>query len=385
MKHMLWFLAAVLAALAVGCGGARNKKAELPRPIPTTTLRLHTIDMPETYVADIQGVQFVEIRPRVEGFIETIFVDEGQKVHKGDKLFQISSAEYGESVREAKAHLKQAEAEYQMAAYERSRIGRLVSQNIISSIRLKQADSQLEVAELRVEQARAQLKRSLVSLNYTIISAPCNGYVNRITNKVGSLVNVESLLTSISDISEVFAYYKMNEADYLRYKRIQIKDNQDTVPLAKVELILPDGSTYEHRGQIETVEGDFERGTGSIAFRARFPNPQGLLRHGVTGKINMTTRLTDVLLVPQQSTFEIQEFTYVYLVDKQGKARIRSFRPAGRYNGFYVTQDFEPGTRIVYSGTQSVKDGMAVIPEEQSFQTVEQQTVPKAKTPSADV
>ena len=137
-----------------------------------------------------------------------------------------------------------------------------------------------------------------------------------------------------------------------------------------VELVLADGMVYSHKGRQETVEGDFERGTGSIAFRVRFPNPDGLLKHGVTGKVCMLTRMEDVCLVPQKSTFEIQDFTYVYLVDSLGVAKVRSFDPIERYQNYYITQDLQPNTAIVYEGVQMVKDGMSIRVDTVAFEDV---------------
>lgn len=359
-----------VAVLFAGCKENAGSEGKKDNHTPSLVLTMNSIDVPRTYVADIHGVQFVEVRPKVEGFIESIYVDEGQKVNKGDVLFKLSATEYSENVREAEAALKQAEAEYQMAVYEVSRIKRLVEKDIISGIRLEKAEAELEVAKLKVEQAGSQLQRSQLSYSYTTITAPYDGYVDRIPYKTGSLVNTESLLTTISDVSEVFAYYRMNEADYLKYRRAQLS-GKATVRTDSIVLTLSDGSVYEHLGKVETIEGDFERGTGSIAFRARFPNPDGLLRHGVTGKISMTTPMSDVYLVPQQSTFEIQEFTYVYVIKEDGTARIRSFEPLGRYHGFYIANDLEDSTRIVYSGIQGIKDGMEVkysdVPAQEAF------------------
>ena len=185
-------------------------------------------------------------------------------------------------------------------------------------------------------------------------------------------MNPESLLTNVSDISEVFAYYKVNETEYLRMRRAQLS-GENMQQLDNVELVLPDGSVYAHKGKQETVEGDFERGTGSIAFRVRFPNPDGLLKHGVTGKVRLMTHMSDVYLIPQKSTFEIQDFTYVYLFDKDGKVKVRSFNPIERYHNYYVTQDLEPNTTIVYEGVQMVKDGMEIKADTIPFEEVRQE------------
>ena len=182
-------------------------------------------------------------------------------------------------------------------------------------------------------------------------------------------MNPESLLTTVSDISEIFAYYKVNESEYLRLKRAQLS-GENLQQLDNVELILPDGSVYSHKGKQETVEGDFERGTGSIAFRVRFPNPDGLLKHGVTGKVRMMTHMEDVYMIPQKSTFEIQDFTYVYLFNEEGKVEVRSFNPIERFQNYYVTQDFPAGTTIVYEGVQFVKDGMQIKADTIPFEDV---------------
>lgn len=243
--------------------------------------------------------------------------------------------------------------------YEAERIGRLVDKQILSKIRLDQANKEKEVAQMKVEQAKAQMQRSQMDYSYTTITAPFDGYIDRIPYKTGSLVNPQSLLTTVSDISEIFAYYKVNESEYLEYKRQQLS-GQKQHEENNVELILPDGSIYSHKGTLETVEGDFERGTGSIAFRVRFPNPDGLLKHGVTGKVRMMTQMDNICLVPQKSTFEIQDFTYVYTVDSTSVVKVRSFQPLERYNNYYVTQDFTPNTAIVYEGVQMMKDGITI-------------------------
>jgi membrane fusion protein (multidrug efflux system) len=244
-----------------------------------------------------------------------------------------------------------------------------VEKQIFSSIRLDQVKREQEVVRMKVEQARAQWQRAQMDYGYTTIVSPFAGYVDRIPYKVGSLVNPESLLTTVSDISEVFAYYKVNESEYLRFKRAQLK-GENLQQEDNVELVLADGMVYSHKGRQETVEGDFERGTGSIAFRVRFPNPDGLLKHGVTGKVRMLTRMEDVCLVPQKSTFEIQDFTYVYLVDSLGVAKVRSFDPIERYQNYYITQDLQPNTAIVYEGVQMVKDGMSIRVDTVAFEDV---------------
>lgn len=349
----------ILLGALTACQSTGKEQTESNELIPITVLQPTNIELPRSYVADIQAIQFVEVKPKVEGFVEKIFVDEGQLVEKGQPLFQLSSEGYNEALKEAQASYKQAQAEFDMAKYEAERVKRLVDKQILSPIRLEQVNKEMEVASMKVEQAKAKMQRSQMDYTYTTITAPFSGYIDRIPYKTGSLVNPESLLTTVSDISEIFAYYRVNESEYLKFKRAELK-GENNQQVDNVELVLPDGSIYAHKGRLETVEGDFERGTGSIAFRVRFPNPEGLLKHGVTGKLRMMTRMENVYMVPQKSTFEIQDFTYVYIASEDGTAKVRSFQPLERYLNYYVTQDFQSNTAIVYEGVQLIKDGMTL-------------------------
>lgn len=365
-------LLCMATCLFVSCGQNRETSTGRTDSTPVMRLTKTNIEVPQSFVADVQAVQFVEIKPKVEGFVEAVLVDEGEHVKKGQVLFRLSSAELYEEVKEAQANHKQAQAELKMAEVEVDRIKRLVERDIISGIRLDQAIAESDVARLQVQQAKSRLLRAETNYSYTTITAPFEGYVDRIPFKVGSLVTPTSLLTSLTDVSDMFAYFKINEKEYLEYKRTQLS-GIDQPELNNLELILSDQSVYRYKGQVETVEGDFERGTGSIAFRARFANPERLLRHGVSGKIRMMTKMEDVVLVPQQSTFEIQDFTYVYTVAEDGKVSVRSFEPLARHGSYYVTEDLPDSTVIVYEGVQMITDGMTITPEMVDSATITKQ------------
>jgi len=371
MKKIMYLC--LLSGLLGACKQSDNQTNQNKEFVPVAILHPTTIQFPRSYVADIQAIQFVEVKPKVEGFIQEVYVDEGQLVKKGQPLFRLSSDEYSESVKEAEANYKQAQAQYDMAIYDVERIERLVIKQILSQIRLDHAIKEKEVAEMKVEQAKAQLQRSQMNYSYTTITSPFDGYIDRIPYKVGSLVNPQSLLTTVSDISEIFAYYRVNESEYLEFKRRQLS-GEDIEGSNDVELVLSDGSIYSHKGTLETVEGDFERGTGSIAFRVRFPNPEGLLKHGVTGKVRMMTTMDHISLVPQKSTFEIQDFTYVYTVDSNHVVKVRSFEPLERYNNYYVTQDLPDNITIVYEGVQMMKDGMTIKTDTVDIETMREET-----------
>ena len=362
----------LIASFFTSCNRSHEKKAGSKNNTLVVKLVATSIEVAQSYVADVQAVPFVEVKPKVEGFVEDVLVDEGEHVKKGQVLFKLSSAELYEEVKEAQANYKQVQAELKMAEVEADRVKRLVEKDIISPIRLEQALAEADVARLRVQQAKSRLLRAETNYSYTTITSPFEGYVDRIPFKVGSLVTPSSLLTSLTDVSEMFAYFKINEKEYLEYKRTQLSGVEQP-EYNNLELILSDQTTYPYKGTVETVEGDFERGTGSIAFRARFANPDRLLRHGVSGKIRMLTEREDVILVPQRSTFEIQDFTYVYTVDEEGKVSVRSFEPLSRHGAYYVTKDLPDNTLIVYEGVQQVSDGMVITPEIVDAETVRKQ------------
>jgi membrane fusion protein, multidrug efflux system len=350
---------AMISSCSTGSSKEQNKINLLS--IPVMELQSRNIEVPKTYVCDIQAVQFVDVRAKVEGYVDRIFVDEGESVRKGQTLFQLSSMEFNEMVNSANARLMQAKAESKAASLEVERLKILVDKNIISSSELELANSKKAVAESAILEAESSLKNAKTGLSYTTIKAPFDGIVDRIPYKTGSLVTAGDLLTNITDISEIFAYYRVTENEYLRYMRDRMEGSDEGFN-EELSLILSDGEVYPFKGKLETMEADFERGTGSIAFRVRFPNPDQLIKHGASGKIQMTNLLEDIFLIPQKSTFEIQEYNYVYLLDKDNRVKVRSFKPIQRYGVYYIADGFEPGDKIIFEGIQQVKDGLEIAP-----------------------
>ncbi|SIN72298.1 efflux RND transporter periplasmic adaptor subunit [Algoriphagus halophilus] len=365
-----WIVFSALSLLSLsscGDGEGNRRKKNKPLSIPIMELTSRSIEVPQTYVCDIQAVQFVEVRAKVEGFVEEIYVDEGEEVKKGQALFKLNSAELGEVVNSSKALLMKERAEAQAAKLEVERLQILVDKNIITDSELELAKAKLEMAESGILQAESMLKNAQTGLSYSIIKAPFDGIVDRIPFKTGSLVTPGDLMTHITDISEIFAYYKVTENEYLRYMRERQEKGEEFTE-KEITLVLSDGQEYPYKGKLETMEADFERGTGSIAFRVRFPNPDGLIKHGASGKVMMTNEMEDVFLIPQKSSFEIQEYTYVYILDSDNTVKVRSFKPIRRFGLFYVADGFQPGDRIIYEGIQQVKDGSLIEPVQVSDQ-----------------
>ncbi|RPD51760.1 MULTISPECIES: efflux RND transporter periplasmic adaptor subunit [Chitinophagaceae] len=357
-----------LAVAAIGLLGAAScsvnsqtdQTAELPR-LPVTEIVVKDTLLHQEYVAEIQAQKNVEIRNRITGFLDKILVDEGQYVKAGQTLFVLNSTEYRTAVTRAQASLSNALAEAKTAEVELERVKILVDKKVVTPSDLDLAKAKLAAQQAKIAEARSVLSDAQNRLSYTAVRAPFSGIINRIPLKTGSLLEEGSLLTTVSDINSVYTYFHISEDEYLNYLQAKEanKSHSNTV-----ELTLANGKTYPHDGEIETIASEFDGSTGSIAFRAKFPNPQNLLKHGATGKIALETAVEGALMLPQKAVFEIQDKNYVYVVDKQNKVKMKSFTPKTRLSHYYIVQSgLQPGERIVYEGVQSLRDGMEIIPQ----------------------
>ncbi|HMR56181.1 MAG TPA: efflux RND transporter periplasmic adaptor subunit [Cyclobacteriaceae bacterium] len=310
------------------------------------------------YVSDIHAIRNVEIRARVQGYLESIHIDEGAQVKKGQLLFTINDEEYRAAVNQARASLHSAEAEATALALEVDRVKILVDKNVVSETELRLANAKYTAAKARIEEEQSVYSNASIRLSHTVIRSPFDGVIDRIPFKIGSLINEGSLLTSVSDTHEMFAYFKVSEQEYLKYRQ-----SNTSLSSEEVELVLADNSFHKHKGRIETMEGEFDATTGTIAIRARFPNPEHLLKHGSSGKVRTGNVLKDAILVPQKSTTEIQDRTFVYLVGADKKTSLKSFTPLMRFSHFYiVAAGLKPGDEIIYEGIQNVQDGLEIKP-----------------------
>lgn len=290
------------------------------------------------YVSQIRSVRDIEIRTQEKGFLENIYVDEGQTVKSGQLLFRIMPKIY-------EAELLKAEAEAKAAEVELLNIKTLVDKNIVSK-------NEQSVAQAKLDQAKAEIALAKLHLSFTEIRAPFEGTIDRIPKKLGSLMDEGELLTNLSDNSQVFAYFNVSEPEYLDYKT-NIKGRGDN----KVSLLLANGHMLEVKGDVETIESEFDNETGNIAFRARFPNPDRLLKNGETGKILMTVPLKNALIIPQKATYEIQDKKFVFVVGKDNIIHSRQISIKGEMPDLYVVDNgLAENERILLEGVQKVKD-----------------------------
>ncbi len=296
------------------------------------------VTVTEEYVAQIQAIQHIELRAMERGYLEEIYVDEGQRVAAGQKMFKIMP-------RLAQAELKKAAAEAEFARIEYENTKALAERDVVSP-------NELALAKARLDKAIAEKDLAGAHLGLTEIKAPFEGIMNRLEVRKGSLVEEGELLTALADNSTMWVYFNVTEAEYLDY---QMQEHDERQP---VKLVMANGREFPHEGRVETIEADFNNETGNIAFRAAFPNPEGLLRHGETGKVLMATPIEDALVVPQKATFEVLDKLYVYVVDEHGELHTRRIKVAEELDHvFVVSEGLEEEDRILLDGLRKVREG----------------------------
>ncbi len=310
------------------------------RFLVTSPLKKDTVIIKE-YVSQIRSIQHIELRALEKGYLEKIFVDEGQYVQKGQLMFQIMPAMY-------KAELEKAVAETNFAEIEYKNTKALADSNIVSK-------NELALAKAKFDKARAEQSLAEVHLGFTQIKAPFSGIMDHFEVRLGSLVDEGDLLTTLSDNSQMWVYFNVPEAEYLNYK------SSNDHSMLKVSLLMANNKLFDYPGIVQTIEADFNNETGNIAFRATFPNPKGLLRHGETGNIQVTVPINDALLIPQKATFEVLDKNYVFVVDKEHKVRSRLITIAEEMPHLYaISNGLAPDDKILLEGLRKVKENQKI-------------------------
>lgn len=318
---------------------AHKEESKMPETkfLVTSPVRLDT-SFTKDYVCQIRSIQHIELRAQERGYLQKIYVDEGQFVHQGQLLFQIMPRLYEAELRKAQAEAEFAEIEYQNTK-------RLADNNVV-------AQNELAMAKAKFEKAKAELALAEVHLQFTQIRAPFDGIIDRFLVRPGSLVDEGDLLTNLSDNSKMWVYFNVPEAEYLDYKS---KVKGDSV--MKVGLLMANNQMFEYPGLVETIEADFDNETGNIPFRATFANPKGLLRHGETGNIKMTVPLNNVLIIPQKATFEVLDKKYVFVVDENNLIKTREITNSAEMEDlFVVAKGLSEKDKILLEGLRKVRD-----------------------------
>ncbi|WP_343694475.1 efflux RND transporter periplasmic adaptor subunit [Flavobacterium sp.] len=374
------FLSILAASVIIASCGKNDKSAQAGgapqvKEYKTLTLQPESATLNSDYPASIQGQQNIEIRPRVEGYIDKIFVDEGAVVKAGQPLFKISAPEYEQQVRTATASIKSAQADVSSAKLAVNKVKPLVEKGIISKYDLESAQYTYESALASLAQANAALVNAKTNLGYTTVTSPVSGVVGSIPFRLGSLVssNTAEPLTTVSSIGNVYAYFALNEKALLNFtKDAGASLNQKVKSMPAVSLVLSDGTTYDEKGHIETVNGLINTETGTVNVRARFPNSKGIIRSGSSTTVRIPKEVKDGIIIPQSATFELQDKIFAVVIGKDGKTKnVNITVLENTTNNFYVvTSGLNAGDEIVLEGVASLKEGSEIKAKNQNAETI---------------
>ncbi|KLT65504.1 efflux RND transporter periplasmic adaptor subunit [Pedobacter sp. BMA] len=336
MKRVFISLSLFTMLYVTGCSQKKEEKAEEVTYTATSPLTIDT-SFTKEYVSQIKSVRNIEVRAFEKGYLQNIYVDEGQHVKAGQVLFKIMP-------KMAQAELLKAQAETKAAEIELENTKLLTDKNVVSK-------NELAMAKAKLQQANAEASLARFHLTNTEIKAPFDGTIDRLPIKIGSLVDDGALLTSLSDNSQVFAYFNVSEPEYLNYQSSKNKGQQE------VSLLMANNELLKSKGKVEVIESEFDNETGNIAFRARFNNSDNLLRNGETGKIQMVVPLKKALIIPQKATYELQDKTYVFVIDHNNTVKSREITIGGELLDIYIVSGgLSSGDKILLEGVQKVKD-----------------------------
>jgi membrane fusion protein (multidrug efflux system) len=366
MKKMKIIVVLISALLIVACGKKQEAKGTLgppngAKPFQVITLPTQTVTVYATYPASIEGVINSEVRAKISGYIIDVLVDDGRRVKKGQTLFKLETQTLKQDAAAAKANVNAAQVGV-------DKLKPLVEKNIISNV-------QMETAKAQLQQAQSKYSSIVANIGYGNITSPVDGFVGEIRQRKGALVSATSQkpLTTVSQIDHVYAYFSLNESDYLDFmQNAEGKDVTEKIKnFPKVRLILANGSTYDQEGTIQTINSQVNAATGTISFRAIFNNPARLLTNGNSGKIQFPKTYRDVVVVPKESTYERQGTTYVYSVSKDSTAAPLKIQIEAEVDNLYIIKSgLKKGDQIVATGLDKLKTKTKIIPQETPFDSI---------------
>lgn len=365
MKQLNKYSFTILSMIALMFASCKQEQQQAPQqqalPLTVTEVPQKNVRSYKTYPTTIEGTINSEVRAKVSGYIQKVLVDEGQKVSKGQTLFKLETQSLSQDAEAAKASVNVAQVEV-------DKLKPLVEKNIISEV-------QLETAKANLAQAKSAYNSVVANIGYATVKSPVDGYVGAIPYREGSLVSATSAkpLTTVASIERVFAYFSMNETEYLDFlQQTEGKTLQDKIAnFPKVELQLANGQTYEQKGTIETVTGQIDANTGTVSFRAVFDNPNMLLTNGNSGTIKIPKTYENAVVVPQSASFEQQGQTYVYTVGDDNTAKSSLISIKDKNDLFLIVESgVKKGDLVVVKGIGKIKNGTPLQPQKVAFDSI---------------
>lgn len=363
-RHLLnlLLLTATLTILQ-SCGEEpQGMPPSAPVQVDFETLKPVSAEIESKYPGAIEGKVNVDIKAQITGYLENIYVKEGDYVQKGQTLFKIKGDVYNAQVRTSEAMLNAALSAEENARIELEKIKPLVAGKVVSEVQLKTAEANYAAAKAQVAQARSALGSSQINADFALIKAPVSGYIGRIPNRVGNLVTPADMvpLTTLSEIDEVFIYFSLSEADFISFT----KDRKTDAGMNTVELIMADGTLYEQKGKLEVASGNIDRSTGSISLKAVFSNPDKILRSGGSGKIVLKKEMQKVLTLPMACVKDIQDKYFVYVLGSNNSVQMKPIEIKGTSGNNYIVQSgLKAGEKVALNRIDVLFDGMPVVPQ----------------------
>ena len=362
---------AAVAVTLVSCGGGGGRPTFGDNEFPVTTVGTSNADMQSTFPAMIKGVQDVEIRPKVQGFLTQINVREGQTVSAGQILFVLDNETYQAQVRQAQAAVNTAQQQVNTAqlTYENSKM--LHENKVIGDYELKTSENAFESAKAQLAQAKAAVASARAQLSFCFVKSPASGVVGTLPFKKGALVSASNTLTTVSNISSMEVYFSVTEKDAMALSAAGLGS------LPPVKLQLADGSIYAHEGKVIKMSGVIDQATGTVQLIATFTNPEKLLKSGGAGTIIIPRQATSAIIIPQSCVSEVQNKKFVYTLGKDNKVKYTEIKvdPQDDGNSFIVTDGLKAGDKYVTNGITKLNDGMEIVPitPERYQQKIEEQ------------
>ncbi|WP_417885418.1 efflux RND transporter periplasmic adaptor subunit [Zunongwangia sp.] len=364
IKTYILLFAGALSLFSCGKGAEgqqQQARANQVRPFPVISIPEKTVTGYNSYPTRIEGIVNSDVRAKVQGYIKEVLVDEGEKVKKGQPLFKLETQSLTQDANAGKANVNAAQVEV-------NKLKPLVDKGIISEV-------QLETAKAKLEQAKSQYESVTANIGYATVKSPVDGFVGSIPFRQGALVgpNDQNSLTTVTDITQVYAYFSMNESDYLNFiqstegKNLQEKINN----FPDVTLILTNGSTYDQKGKIETVTGQINRNTGTVSFRAVFDNPNQLVTNGNSGTIKIPVTYKNVPVIPKNSTFEQQGNIMAYKIADSNKVESVAIQTKANVGNLYIINSgIKKGDKVVAKGAGKLSPGATIKPQEVPFDSI---------------